>query len=232
MNRRVWVPAPLLALRDAHRAMGTRRLLAVAPRWLVHPTFVVFVRDARQPSPVPPGGLDLAWEDVDQASLAVVLALNPLLGQAEARRRLAEGQRCYLGRVGGEPVYYRWETTLPAYLPYLGRVFRPLPGDVLVNESYTADRWRGRGVMTAAGDWARRRYAAAGLARHITLAAWWNTPALRVYERAGQVAGGTAGHWRCGPWRRAFTSGAVRTDGAGALFVVPAVPPPGAHPER
>ena len=91
------VPAPLLALRDAHQTLGTGRLLAVTPRWLVRPTFLVFLRNASLPSPLPANLLPVRWEEIDAQQIGVLQALNPQLRRAEVVRRwshasLAAGQ--------------------------------------------------------------------------------------------------------------------------------------------
>jgi hypothetical protein len=49
-------------------------------------------------------------------------------------------------------VHYRWDTNRPAYLPYLGRWYRPQRGDVLTSWLYTAPDHRGRGLQRASQD--------------------------------------------------------------------------------
>ena len=124
-------PSLIRRLRDVTTELGWQRTLAIAPRWLVSCRYLVFVSDLRAPQPgsIPPAELRVTLlRDLDPAALA---ALTAAMVPDDAARRLREGQWCLLGWWGADLAHCRWESDRPTYLPYLARVVRPLPGDLL-----------------------------------------------------------------------------------------------------
>jgi GNAT superfamily N-acetyltransferase len=210
-------------LREARRARGLRGVVTLAPRWAVRREFLVFARDLVPTDaelPVPPRLDGLLWTTLDEDAIPRLTALNPLLTDREIRRRQAQGQECLLAWLGGTIVHFRWDTERVAQLPYLGRPFRPLPGDTLAVESFTHPAFRHRGLHSVAVIEALRRAARRGLTRSLTLIAWWNRTALRTgYERAGRHRVGSVGFWGFGRCRHFFTTGAVRRDPRGIFYV-------------
>ena len=91
----------LCRLLDANRALGLRRMLWVAPQWLLRQEYLVLVKDLRLPLPEVPAHESLQWTGFTEAQIDRVLAINPALSEAEIRRRLKEGQECLLGWMGG-----------------------------------------------------------------------------------------------------------------------------------
>jgi GNAT superfamily N-acetyltransferase len=200
---------------------------------LIRREFLVTVKDLRGTlppiSPLP----DVTWRRLADAEVPCLLASSPTLSQAEVRRRLREGQECWVGWAGETVAHWRWETHGEAYLPYLRRFVRPLDGDLWVADVYTHPSQRRRGLYTTATVMAMHRARERGHRRLVGLIAAWNSPARHVAEVTLQRAVvGTAGYWALGRWRRAIVTGSVQLDDGGRLFVPrrhdapPPLPPP------
>jgi GNAT superfamily N-acetyltransferase len=146
---------------------------------------------------------------LDVADVPALRTLDHAMTRREVARRLEEGQRGTLGWWGRDLAHIRWDSTSPVYLPYLGRVLWPGPGDQVVVGIHTAPAFRGLGIAGAVmmeASWSAR---AAGVSRLVWLAAWWNR---RSQGLAGQIASravGTVGYWALGPYRQYFASGQV-----------------------
>ena len=184
----------------------------------------MFVKDLRLPLPELPARESLRWTGFAEAQIDRVLAINPALSEAEIRRRLKEGQECLLCWIGESLVHYRWDATGSPYLPYLGKTLRLSQGDINATDAFTHPAFRGRGIQTVSSIMALHRARDLGLSRFITIAAWWNAPALRVnLQKSGHSVVGTVGFWNTGFWRYYFTSGDVCLDESGSIWVHPPV---------
>jgi GNAT superfamily N-acetyltransferase len=206
---------------DVAAGLGWRRAIALGPRWLVERRYLVLTSDIPNcpPPPAPPPGVRVTL--ASEADLPVIATLQAGLAPAAAARRLREGQECLLGWWNDELVHCRWDSTRPVYLPYLGRVLRPFPGDLITVDLYTSPRARGHGVASAAMGVALARARAASAVRGVWLAASWNRGSLGLAAQvAGRVVGtvGYRGIWRA---RRYFATGQVRFDADGSLHVDP-----------
>lgn len=200
-------------LLDAYRTLGLRRMLWVAPQWLLRQEYLVLVKDLRLPLPEVPAHESLRWTGFTEAQIDRVLAINPALSEAEIRRRLKEGQECLLCWIGESLVHYRWDATASPYLPYLGKTLRFLEGDIHATDIFTHPAFRGRGIQTASSIMALHRARDLGLSRSIGIVAWWNAPSLRVnLQKTGRSVAGTVGFWNAGLWRYYFTTGNVYLD--------------------
>jgi RimJ/RimL family protein N-acetyltransferase len=154
--------------------------------------------------------------DADWPALA---ALDPTMTRAEVARRRGEGQACVLGWWRDELVHHRWTSTQPAYLPYLGRVLRPLPGEQIVVGVYTAPRFRSHHIASLVMHADMRRAWTSGLRRLVWLAAWWNAPSLKLAEQVDSRVVGTAEYWAVGRFRRYRVTGGVRIERDGAVVI-------------
>jgi len=209
-------------LLDANRTLGLRRLLWVAPQWLLRQEYLVYVKDLRLPLPEVPAHESLRWTCFTEAQIDRVLAINAALSEAEIRRRLKEGQECLLCWIGESLVYYRWDATASPYLPYLGKTLRLLQGDINATDAFTHPAFRGRGIHAASTIVVLHRARDLGLSRFITAAAWWNAPALRVnLQKSGHTVVGTVGFWNAGVWRYYFATGDVRLENSTSVYVRP-----------
>jgi GNAT superfamily N-acetyltransferase len=210
----------LYRLLDANRTLGLRRLLWVAPQWLVRQEYLVLVKDLRLPLPEVPSHESLRWTDFTEAQIDRVLAINPALSETEIRRRLKEGQECLLGWMGESLVHYRWDALASPYLPYLEKRLCFLQGDIFATDIFTHPAFRGRGIQTVSSIMALHRARDSGLSRFITMPAWWNAPSLRVnLQKTGRIVAGTVGFWNAGLWRYYFTSGDVCLDESGDIHI-------------
>jgi hypothetical protein len=202
-------PILLHRLAEAWHILGPS-LGWIAPLWLIRPSYRILVRDLAGPLPEP-GRSDLSCARLTEGDVPMLLEADPLLTRAEIRRRLRDGEECYLYCLGPDLAHYRWETTRPTYLPYIGKTARPLADDVFACGAFTVPRYRRRGVQSAACLLSLARQRDADLRRSITDVAWWNTPSLRVErDKAGRSVAGAIGYWRLGLSRHYQATGRVR----------------------
>lgn len=215
----------LRRLVDHARTLGPVRTGRVAARWLVRRTFTAYVRDLGGSLPdVPPAGA-MVLRAITEADFAAIERLDPALTAAEIRRRWAEGQEGHVWWLEGTPAHSYWITRQPVQLPYLGRTFRPVPGDVFVVDAFTRADLRGRGLDRLSGLDYLHRERAAGLRRSVALVATWNAPAHRVSrDRMGYEPVGSIGFHRALLVRRYFATGLVRLETDRGFSVLPVLP--------
>ena len=222
MMTSVDVRASASRLADACRTLGFPRALWVVPGWTVHRRFVVSVCVLRAALPEPPQGLDLRWTELaaTDADIVRLRSIDPASCEAEIARRRREGQACTLGWLGDQLVYVRWDSRgRHTFLPFLGRTLCLLDGDVYSAHACTSRVLGGHGIHSTFHLRALHRARELGFVRSISIAAWWNTPALRAGEKAGRTCAGTVGFTRTPRGRRYFAAGAVRLDGTASFHV-------------
>jgi len=203
-------------LREVAREIGWARALRVAPRWALASRYEVweFVHGPASRYPPPFARDDLQLVAIGRDEIAAVLAMNPLTSREEIARRLAEGQEGRLVRHGGEGVYVRWDAFGDHFLPFLGCLFRLLPGDHHPGAAYTVAGWRGRGVHGALLAWAMHAARERGCRRSLGLVATWNEPARRAVVSAGwRGPVGTIGRRAFGRPRRVATGAVELVEG-------------------
>lgn len=204
---------------DADRLLGPVRLVWVGPLWLLRPTYLVLAGPPRwheQRTSLP-----VRWSTLTASDTPRLSTLHPALSPAGISRRLSEGQECLLGWVGERLVHYRWDTSRPALLPYLGLYLRPAADELLTVSAYTAPEFRRRGLHAASTSLVLRRALAHGVQRTISLVAWWNVPALRVAgDQAGRRPVGQISRWWHPRGPRYVTSGTVVLAGPRELQVL------------
>jgi hypothetical protein len=210
------------AVGDLFRAAGPAGALVELPLWTIRRAFVVLELSGEGgASTAPIDGLRVAR--LGEGDLSALQRLFPVMTGHEVRRRWSEGQVCTIGWVGCEPAYYRWDTTRPVHLAFLGKTFHPGPGEFLTTEARTHDRFRRLGVARAVTRSTLQEFRAGGRPRRVTLVACWNRPSLRFNVRVASRIVGTVGYWNLGVRRRYFATGAVRLEGS----VVSIATPPG-----
>ena len=204
--------ATLTHARDMVRDLGVRRSLRVAPRWLIARDFHVLATrvDTRLELPAP---REARCDVLGETDLAAFVRACPEVSVREARRRWRLDHVCLVCWIGREVAAYRWSAAEAAYLPYLGRVLRGAPGDIVIIEARTLPDHRraGAGLLLAQAElqYARRH----GARRVVGLIAAWNHPSLAWAETAGWIYLGAVGYRRAGWRRQYFVAGAVRLDG-------------------
>jgi GNAT superfamily N-acetyltransferase len=202
---------------DVCADLGWRGILRAAPQWVVYRRYLGLVVDLRDLEPARERRPEIRVTVLEGADLPAVSALHSVMTCQEVARRLAEGQQCLLGWWGPELAHYRWDTTWPAYLPYLGRVLQPRRGEQVVVGIYTAPAFRGRGIASAVMFDAIERARVDGVSRQVWLAAWWNTRSLGLAVQVASTVVGTVGYWALGPCRRYFATGQVRFESDGSV---------------
>lgn len=79
-------------LLDANRTLGLRRLLWVAPQWLLRQEYLMLVKDLRLALIEVPAHESLRWTAFTAAQVDKVLATNPALSEAEILILLEAGE--------------------------------------------------------------------------------------------------------------------------------------------
>ena len=210
----------IFRLLEANRALGFRRMLWIIPTWLVRREYFVLIRDLRLPLPDVPAHPSMRWTILTEAEISTVSAINPQMSRDEIRCRWEEGQECFLCWIGASLVHYRWETTKPAYLPYLDKTLQLLKDDLLVLNVFTHPAFRGSGIHSISSYMGLRRSRDRGLARSIAIVAWWNAPSLRVtWQKTGYALAGTVGYWNIGFWKYHFASGNVCLGQSESIYI-------------
>lgn len=214
---------PLRRLVADARTLGTLAALRSAPGWLLRPTYVGAVTTLHDPLPPVPPGIEVQLLPLRERDMADALAIDPRLSPAAIRRRLAAGEECVLVWHEGRATHCVWWTDHPVFLTYLGRRFRPLPGDRLCVDVTSRPAHRRRGIDAAAAIAYLHRLRDLGYRRALSLIASWNRPALGVaLGRMHGQAAGTVGYWNLGVARRYVVSGGVRLDANGQVFIAAA----------
>lgn len=116
----------LFRLREALQLLGWR-LAWVAPLWAARPRYVVVARSLEGPLPLVPDRPELRCTPLSEADMPLLTSVDPALDATEIRRRLREGQRGHVYRIGEAIAHYRFEATGRIFLPYLGLTFHLLP---------------------------------------------------------------------------------------------------------
>ena len=217
--------------RDVWRVTGAWAPL-VAAGWLVRREYLVMVRYVGPAGP-PARASDARWTRVEAQAEELVRGGTFPGTRAGIRRQLEEGQECWVAWMDGEPAHWRWESSRPAWLPYLGLSLRPQLGDLCVVDVYTRPRFRGRGLHTAGTLLALERARASKLTRLIGLVAPWNRSARHVMEvKTRRTMVGSVGFWNLGA-RRYFSRGQVCLEPKGFTVAAPArTARPGAETPR
>jgi RimJ/RimL family protein N-acetyltransferase len=204
--------------RDISADLGWRRTLGLAPRWLVRRRYLA-LEAWLEAAHVEEHPAELRATPLGDADWPALAELDPTMTREEVARRRGEGQECVLGWWNDELVHHRWTSTMPVYLPYLGRVLRPLPGDQIVVGVYTSPRYRGHHVTSVVMHEDMRRAHARGLRRLVWLAAWWNARSLKIAEQVASRVVGTVEYWAVGRLRRYAATGGVRIERDGAVVI-------------
>ncbi|MBI4525201.1 MAG: hypothetical protein HY695_15465 [Deltaproteobacteria bacterium] len=202
------------------RAVGTVRLTLTVPAWLLRKKYLVLVKDLQSPVPPLPVDRKMNWTLLTESVLPQALSINPALTEHEIRRRWSEGQNCHLCWIEGQIAHYRWDTSRPAYLPYLGKTFDVHEGDLLITEAYTHGKFRNLGIHTISSLLAMHQAKNTGFTRVIGLAACWNSPALRAMRKAGRQSVGTVGYWHVIGTRYYFATGSASFDDKGNMVIL------------
>jgi GNAT superfamily N-acetyltransferase len=204
-------------VQDVSADVGWRDVLVIAPQWLVCRRYLGFVADLHGLDLECPRPPDIRVTPLDARDVPALSAVDRTLTREEVARRLDAGQECTLGWCGRELAHARWDSTVPVYLPYLGRVLRPGPDEQIVVGIYTAPAFRGRGIARMVMMDTATRARAVGVSRWVWLAAWWNARSLRLARQFESRVAGTVGCWILGPYRRYFATGHIRLEPDGSV---------------
>jgi GNAT superfamily N-acetyltransferase len=215
------MPHSFYGLLDRKRDLGLLTGVWTFFRSFFRAEYLVLLRDLNQPGLPLKTQTPYRLEYLTEQHIRHVPALNPSMSLARVRQRLNQGERCLLCWRGETLVHYQWQAYTTVYLPYHGRSFRLLEGDMLSNGVYTSPELRGQGLFSTVWALALEEARKRGFRRYITLVPPWHSGALRVAFRSGMETVGSISFWKLGPyWTvRYTTKGAIEINRQGEIYV-------------
>jgi GNAT superfamily N-acetyltransferase len=167
--------------KDVSQVLGARRALALSPGWSLvrkYEAYIANIADFKMPS-LPENGV--VWSLFNEKHLPQLLKLNPAFNLKDARIRLRDGQRCLLGFIDGEVIYYRWDGAI--YHAYLDLTVSCFPGDICAGDAFAHPKARGLGLhkdaIAQTVQWAKQN----GYKRYLCFIAYWNEPSRHVWSK-------------------------------------------------
>ena len=110
---------------------------------------------------------------------------RPEQPQRMIRKRIDDGDQCFLVWEGGRILHTGWVATQKKYDPYLRCTLTFQPGDIFLYDHYTDSAYRGRGLSQAREIHVLARYRQEGYRRSIAIVAIENKPAFHPFEAVG-----------------------------------------------
>ncbi len=135
---------------------------------------------------------------------AEIAGFHPAIPEAEVRRRLAQGQRCWVLERDGRMAHALWVTGGSAWIEYLEMELPLEQGEAYVFNSYTPREQRGRGFASAALSAVRQALQQEGYTRVAGCIQPDRSVAYPPVYRAGFRPYGYLGWCGIGGWRRTF----------------------------
>jgi hypothetical protein len=151
--------------------------------------------------------LDVQELDLEHAS--AYLRARPDLGEAEMRRRLANGDRCYVTRTGDRITSAVWFGTGRMWIPEIASSIDLEPRQVYGYDSWTAPDLRGRNIAAARGVVTCAMLRDAGFRSIVAYVLAGNNSGIRPLAKLGFQRGAVLGSVRLGFLRLDFAG----TDG-------------------
>jgi len=207
---------------DLAHEYGTAYFLNKIMPWHLHRTYEVYSQSLDKVSPDAPAPYSLPFRIAPAAEneFEFLMRLRPGYYKRELfEKRLALGHFCYLGWNGDQPIHIRWVFTKSVFVPYFKRRLVLAPGEVYVDEAFTAPSFRGNGIFFQAGKLLRQELKKMGFRRYICAYASWNSIPIGLAEKSGLARAGEIQYWNF-PWvRRVNLSDSVRDMGKGEIVV-------------
>ena len=101
------------------------------------------------------------------------------------RKRIADGDQCFLVWSEGRIVHSGWVATQKKSDPYLRCTLILQPGEIFLYDHYTHPSYRSHGLAQARDIYLLQRYRQEGYRRSIAVVAIENKPAFRPFEAIG-----------------------------------------------
>jgi ribosomal protein S18 acetylase RimI-like enzyme len=117
------------------------------------------------------------------------------------RKRIADGDQCFLVRREGQIVHSGWVATGRKLEPYLRCPLILQPDEIFLYDHYTHPSFRGNGLAQARDICVLRRYREKGYQRSLAVVAVENKRAFRPFEAIGYLPIGMFKCLRFGPWQ-------------------------------
>lgn len=153
-----------------------------------------------------PSGPPVEWElsKLSISELPAHRAYHPDAYLDDLRRRIEQGDCCFVIRRDGRIIHSCWIVKGTAWIDYLDCKVLIAPDLGYAYEAFTAPEFRGRGVAAARARLMEPDLAAEGFRGIVAALHTDNPEALRFNLNAGYRVIGTIGFFRLGPWKRHF----------------------------
>jgi ribosomal protein S18 acetylase RimI-like enzyme len=122
----------------------------------------------------------------------------------EIRRRLAEGQQCFVAWHERQIIHASWAAPRLARVDYLSAEITLAPDEVYVHGVFTAPAFRGLGASPVCILEMVRYFRTRGCRRLLAVVSPENRSGFRPWEKLGYRRIGLLGFTGLGPWRRPF----------------------------
>lgn len=139
--------------------------------------------------------------ELAEADLSRYLDLRPEADAAELRRRLRDGERCFVARRNGRIDHATWVALDVASIEYLVRTVPLAAGDAYAGEAFTRPTSRGGALSVAVADAMAARLGGEGVRRLLGVVMPENRAGVVSSWRWGYRPIGIMRTLRLGPWR-------------------------------
>jgi len=194
----------LARAREVFRREGVRGLLFKLLGEIFYRRLMLFERPTFERVRKAPLQQSLSFSNLAEDEIEEYCRFCPDTSAAEVKRRLAEGQLCFVLRLKGEIVHGVWATTGRAYVDYLSSEFNLRQDVAYIYDSFSSPEYRGRGLPLIRFRCMLPRLRAMGCRRVIAAIFPENKGGIRPPLKAGYRYYGTIGYIGVGKWRRYF----------------------------
>lgn len=204
-DARRWTPRTvLLRAIEVLRHEGVIALLFKVLGETVYRRAIVIARPLDEPIPAIVPRVPVEIGLLEETEAEEYARLRPEVDAAEVRRRLREGDLCFVARHSGRLAHVSWTATGRARIDYLGCVVPLAAGEVYTYETTTAAELRGRDIAPAVAAFKEHYLRRRGHRRLVGIVMPENRKVLGSFHKTGYRPIGVMGCFRLGRWRRDF----------------------------
>jgi GNAT superfamily N-acetyltransferase len=158
---------------------------------------VVLSRSMDDPLPQMDSPFPIEITNLQEKDLSDYQRFRPEQRPPVIRKRIADGDQCFLVRSEGQIVHSGWVATKRKFEPYLRCTLILQPDEIFLYDHYTHPFFRGNGLAQARDIFVLRHYRQKGYQRSLAVVATENKPAFRPFEAIGYLP---IGMFKCLWW--------------------------------
>ena len=171
----------------------------------IYRRLIIRERLLSQPFPEVPARVPVRVSLLAAGEIDAYMAFRPDQSIAEVRRRLDEGQQCFVAWHDRQIIHAAWAVTGRARIEYLSTEIALAPDEVYSYDVFTSPAFRGLGVAPARMLETIRYFRDRGYRCQLSAILPENSPGLRPGEKiGGRIRIGVIGYVGLGPWRHVF----------------------------